>query len=507
MSIKKLVTWITFLAVFAMAARISMDTDTWWHLRTGQWILENGRIPATDPFSYTRFGEPWRIPGWLVQVPMTWMYRLGGPGLLNLWVAGMVTLSFGLIWKALDGGVFTRAFVVILGAAAAGVYWAARPYMMTFLLTAAFLRILEDWRHGRKDRLWWLPVLMVIWANSHGGFVVGIILWGVYVVGAVVRGDAAWRGGPAWRGDPAGRPYAGGVVGRGDPAGRPYALLIVGIVMIAAVALNPFGPEMLLYPFKTVGIESLRDFIQEWQSPNFHERQVWPFAAMIFLLFGALGASGRRISLEDFLLVTGWGLMGLWAGRNIATFALAGTIVLARHAAPVVGRWSEAAGVRLRPDRKPGRMQAVLNVVLLVIVILAVGIKAASVYPEQVNREAFAEFLPVDAVEYLKETMPEGRMFSSYNWGAYLLWELPEYPVFVDGRTDLYNDAVIGEWFRVVRAEEGWEDVLEKWEVDLVLVERGAPIIIQLNQTGWVQVRKDELAVLFQRRSNVEKND
>ena len=78
-----------------MAARVAVDTDTWWHLRTGEWILEHGRIPQTDPFSFTRLGEDWRIPGWLVQAPMAWMYRLGGPGLLNLWVAGMVTLATG----------------------------------------------------------------------------------------------------------------------------------------------------------------------------------------------------------------------------------------------------------------------------------------------------------------------------------------------------------------------------------------------------------------------------
>ena len=146
---RRLTTLVVFLAIFAMAARVSLDTDTWWHLRTGEWILENGQVPVEDPFSYTRIGENWRIPGWLVQVPMASMYRAGGPGLLNVWVAGMVTLSFALLWPIARGGVFSRAFIFVLGAAAAGVYWAARPYMASFLFAALYIRILEDWRSGR----------------------------------------------------------------------------------------------------------------------------------------------------------------------------------------------------------------------------------------------------------------------------------------------------------------------------------------------------------------------
>ncbi len=80
MSMHKLVMVITFLAVFAMAARVSVDTDTWWHLRTGQWIIENRSIPQTDPFSYTRLGESWQHPGWLVQVPMYWLFQMRWTG-------------------------------------------------------------------------------------------------------------------------------------------------------------------------------------------------------------------------------------------------------------------------------------------------------------------------------------------------------------------------------------------------------------------------------------------
>ncbi len=169
-----------------MAMRPSLDSDTWWHLRTGAWILEQRSVPQTDPFSYTRQGADWQYPGWLVEAPLVLIYRYLGAGGLNLWTALMATMAFMFVWRRLSGGVFLRAFVTILAAAAAGIYWAARPYMVTFLLTAVFLWILEGYRwdcpdvRKAKRRLWWLPVLMIVWANSHGGFITGFILLGVY---------------------------------------------------------------------------------------------------------------------------------------------------------------------------------------------------------------------------------------------------------------------------------------------------------------------------------------
>jgi hypothetical protein len=477
MSVQRLAVWVAFIAVFTMAARISVDTDTWWHLRTGEYILENGRIPQADPFSYTRAGEPWRIPGWLVQVPLAWLYRLGGAGLLNLCVAAMVTLAFAFAWRVMEGGVFTKAFVLILGAAAAGVYWAARPYMVTFLLAAVYLWILEDWRRGRKDRRLWLPVLMAAWANSHGGFAAGFIIFGVYYFAELFRrlGERGWRG------------------------MLPPAATLILFAMLAAVCLNPAGARMLLYPFQTVSIESLQDFIQEWQSPDFHQRQVWPFAAMIFLTLGAAGASKRGLSLEDFLLFSGWGFLGLTAGRNIAVFALVGVVVLARHAAPLTAGWSRALGLRFGSPGRVKPAQAVVNGLLLAVLLAAAGVKAASIYPAAVNEAAFAEFLPVGAVEFIRESQPEGRLFNTYNWGAYLLWALPAYPVFVDGRTDLYSDEIIGQWFTAARAEPGWEAALDEWGVNLALIEPHLPLAGALEAAGWTKLYEDEVAVVYGR--------
>lgn len=542
MRISRLIAWITLLGVFAMAARLSMDTDTWWHLRAGEWILEQRAIPQVDPFSYTRLGERWQYPGWLAEVPMALIYRRLGPGGLNLWTAAMVTLAFVCLWRTLSGGAFLRALITILAAAVSGVYWAARPYLVTFLLAAIFLSLLENyhWRRSPQAgrRLAWLPVLMVIWANSHGGFIVGFILYGVYWLAESWQGlrqgtlwteyAAGWRNlrrqsvtleveaerEPTleFRGEGSDESRKAPITwlryarmrllryARNDLSGHLFFTL-VGIALLVAVCLSPAGPRMLLYPFQTVSIGALQDYIQEWQSPNFHLLSAQPFLWLLLLTLAAVGAAGRRMALSDFLLVAGFAYLGFLAGRNLALFALAAPPALSRHAAPLLEELGQRWNIRLNLDRKPKRFQARLNGLILALVLLAVGAKAWTVFPAEVNDKHFRETLPVEAVEWILQNHPPGRLFNSYNYGAYLLWALPGYPVFIDGRTDLYNDEIIEQWLQVVRAEEGWQQTLDHWQVNLVLLEPNYPLSRELQSgvPGWQLLYADERAVVWGR--------
>ncbi len=493
--------WIIFLAVFAMSARVSIDSDTWWHLRAGQWIVENRAAPQVDSFSYTRHGAAWQYPGWLVEAPMYLLYRAFGPGGLNLWTAVMVTLAFVFLWQTLSGGVFLRAFVTILAASVSGVYWAARPYLVTFLLTAVFLWILESYRWKTDEdknaarRLWWLPVLMIVWANSHGGFATGFILLGVYWFSELV----------VWFVELI-KPHIR-VIDPGDSnqkseitqhISRLLRLTLVGLLVVVAVCINPSGPVMLAYPFKTVSIGALAAYIQEWQSPDFHQRAAQPFIWLLILTLGAVGISRKRLALSDFLLVSGFTYLSLLAWRNVALFALAAPVVLTRNVAPVLDGLSRRLGFRPAPET-PSKGQARLNWILLFLVIFAALVKAATVLPAATNLAEIRKTMPVEAVAFIRKTAPSGRLFNSYNWGGYLLWELPGYPVFIDGRTDLYNDDLINQWLQVIRGEPGWQAALDRWQVRLILLEPGAPLVGQLAQNGWKLLYQDERSVVYGR--------
>lgn len=492
MILRRLIIALTFLAIFAMAARISMDSDTWWQLRTGQWIADNRAVPKSDSFSYTREGQSWRYPSaaWLSELGLFLLYERLGAGALNLWVAAVVAGAFAFIYLTLSGGPFLRAFTLILAAAASGVYWAARPHIASFFFTAFFLWVLESHQWKRKPRLYLLPIAMLLWVNSHPGFAIGFLLWGIYLLAGTLNGlNANWRPGrgPDWAGLRAGW--------REDQGG----LALNGALMFLAASANPSGPALLAYPFETLSIGILRNFIQEWQSPNFHAREMLPFLVLLLFSLIVLGASTRRLSLSDGLLLAVFTPMAFLAGRNVALFALVAAPILSRHAQPMLSELARKWKLRLNTRRPPNRAQALLNWGLLTFALAAVFLKAASVYPLEVNAEAFGSQVPVGAVEFLKREQPPGRLFNSYNWGGYLLWALPEYPVFVDGRTDLYADEVLAEWLSIVSAEAGWQARLDAWDVRLVLLEPHWPLVQALESEGWQQIYKDQVAVLFSR--------
>lgn len=493
MNLNKTVFAITILALIAMAARFSVDSDTWWHLRAGQWMIENRQIIRVDQFSYTRMGVDWHYPGWIVEVLMDVIFRLFGPGGLNLWTAIMVSAAFGVLWLALSGGPLLRAFSIIFAATASAVYWAARPYLITFLLTAVFIWILEYRRQGKQNRQWWLPFLMVLWVNSHGGFIVGFLLWGAFVV------QELWDQGVMWSEkskDPEVRPVRG-ISGGIKPL---VSLLLVGMAMLLAVMVNPSGPEMLLYPFKTVGINVLQQYIQEWQSPNFHQVHVLSFALLLLLTFSLAGFSPKRLLVVEFLLLAGFGLLSLLAARNIALFALSAPLALTRHGAAIWQEFRERYPYlwsRWMPNHSPPR--PVLNLGLVILFTFAAGIKVWSVSSPASNDNALKKSMPVEAVSHIRNSQPEGRLFNDYDWGAFLLWALPEYPVFVDGRTDLYDDEIVGEWLQVVQASPGWEDVLDEWGINLILISPARPISLILEDSGWRLTYQDEIAWVFSR--------
>lgn len=491
MTFRKLIIAITFLSIFAMAARISVDTDSWWHLRTGQWISENQSVPKEDSFSYTRSGESWLYPSaaWISQWTMHNLYQLAGPAALNIGLAFVVTLTYAFMYFTLKGGPFLRAGILLLSAATASVFWSARPQMSTFLFFALFLYFLESYRWKRIKHLYWLPLLMLFWTNSHPGFAAGYILLFIYFLDAslalLVKDKA----------------FGFKEIGRKLRHSDVSHFIIIAILLLLASSINPSGPRILLYPFETLSIGILRDFIQEWQSPNFHDLAMQPFLWSLLLIIALLGFSKRRIVLSDFLLISVFAYMALMAGRNIALFALAAAPAMSRHGQDVSSRIARKFNFRLRMDRPPTGIQKYLNVAILLIVILLVLVKSSLVIDRDRNTDYFAEGLPLEAVQYLSVNRPQGNLFNSYNWGGYLIWALPQYPVFVDGRTDLYSDTLLSEWLSIVAAEDGWERKLEYWNVRLLLLEDRWPLVSTLDSEGWNLLIKTDTGLLFEKNS------
>lgn len=478
-----------FLGIFAAASGAFLDPDTWWHLRAGEWMIEHGRILTHDPFSWTRLGRPWLDHSWLAEIGMYALWSAAGFGGLSLAVAGIVTLAFVFVYLQTEGSVYLRTFTVLLAALASGVHWLIRPEVISLLLTAGFAYVLHRFRWTGINRLWLLPPMMAAWANLHAGFIAGFLLLGGTLAGQI----------------------GGRLIGRqaeGTVRGPGVAWLAATAAACGAAALlNPYGVRLLLYPFQTASISALGEFIQEWASPNFHLAATQPFACLLLATFAAVGLSERRIDLTDLVLFAGFAYLALFAARNIALFALIAPPILTRHAGPALVRAAErrpslapVLDPRFAP-RLPSPRLARLNWGLLAVIVvfaLARGIVALRVTADDF---ALRNGLPVRAVAAVQDTLPPGRLFNPYDWGGYLIWKLyPRDRVYIDGRTDLYGDAFVREYFRLMSGQDAARPRFAEMGIRTVIVNSGAPLAALLrSEPGWTQLYRDAIASVFVR--------
>ncbi|MCZ7544119.1 MAG: hypothetical protein M5R40_11580 [Anaerolineae bacterium] len=407
------------------------------------------------------------------------VWRLGGDAGVALFTALVATAGMGFVYAMCAGSVYVRAFSVALGAAAAAVFWSARPQMLSFLLSAVVLYLLYLHKRAGRDRLLLIPLVMLLWVNLHGGFAIGFILLLGAIAGEALGNLLRWGDAEhvvSWAG--------------------VRRLVLVTALSAAAVCVNPYGPQMLAYPFRTVGIGALQDFIQEWASPNFHARQMWPFAFLLLAVYAAAGLSRRRLDWTDLVLTAGTAFLALTAARNIAVFAVVATPVLTRHVDAIL----DERGWQVRPQAAARGAMRWVNLALLVLILLGAALKVTGELAPRAVKQAQEAALPVRAAAWLSAARPEGKMFNSYNWGGYLMFAVPDYPVYVDGRTDLYDDAFLRVFLNTWRGLPGWEETLKAYDIGFVVIESGGLMANAMrHDAGWAVAYEDEQAVVFVR--------
>lgn len=476
MTTRRLFTAIFFLALFAMATREISDPDFWWHLRTGQFIVETQTIPHADIFSHTNAGQPWVTHEWFSEVFIYAIFALGSfPALIALF-AGFIALAFALTYVRMPGKPYVAAFVLLLGALATAPTWGVRPQMFSMLLTSAFLLILE-----RRRALWLLVPLMILWVNLHSGYALGIVILTVYLFDDLII-------------------FFANKLANHPTTQPPKQLALIFVLTIFSVLLNPNGATMFVYPFETLTSRAMQAYIQEWFSPDFHLAEFQPFAILLIATLAATTFVGKRVSLAQTILLAGFTFAALRSARNIPMFALVAAPILAEQAWHGLGSrgWTRALeATRARPTRT----MAILNWVVLGAIVVGVALRFATVAINQPEIER-AKF-PASAVEHLQKQKSPGALFNAYGWGGYLIWKLyPAQRVFIDGRADVYGDAFIENVFlKAYRGGADWREPLERYNVRVVLVEPDAPIAAQLaRDETWKKTYEDKQAVVFEKK-------
>lgn len=469
---------ILFMLLFALATRVASDTDMWWHLRTGQFVLETQQMVYTDQFSFTYFGEQHINHSIGAQIIMYLIWSVAGNFGLALFTSILATGGMYFVYKAGKGTIYMQAFLLVFGAATAAVFWSPRPQMFTFFFSAVFIYILFDYKRNAHDRLWWLLPVMFLWANTHAGFAVGYIFIGAFLVGEFINN----------------------LLKTGDstiPLAGIRKLFIITILSVAVLLLTPNGFDLLKVPALTFGIEELRRYIQEWQSPDFNQRFTWGFVMLLAMVIASVWASRRKFDWTDWFLVCGTTFMSLMAGRNLSVFAVAVVAIATYHLDEVLTRngW-------ILPHRDYEMpMRARVNALLLLLVGFGAFANILLVADPDTVYEGQSAVLPIEAVNYLSEHDEiQGNMFNSYNWGGYLMFNAPQHPVFIDGRTDLYF-SFLNEYFDIAVGADDWQEKLDKWDIEFAVIETHSGLAQRMSDSpDWSIAYEDDLASIFVRK-------
>jgi hypothetical protein len=486
-STRGLLVFVMMVLIFTLSAQPITDPDFWWHLKTGQYIVETRSIPHADIFSTLRFGSEWVTHEWLSEVFIYLVFHVMGFGGLIAFFSILITGSFWIVYqRCRKRGVHTyiAGFAVLLGAAATLPTWGVRPQMFSLLFASIYISFLD--RYSRRESMssiWWLAPLMVLWVNMHAGFALGLVLIVLTITGLLLDWLLLRKGSFAdvWR------------------LVRPLCWLL--IVCVAAVSLNPHGPRMYSYPFETLTSQAMMRHIEEWKAPNFQEPMFQALALVILGTFSAFALSNKRVRPGELLMLTATAWATLRSGRNVAFFALVATPLLAEHSWNWISSqpWSQWLTVPASKIGTESKLKLGLNaVILLLIVTLGILAVRHSVAKQPISE---AKNFPTGAVDFIVAHKPPQPIYNEYIWGGYLIWRLyPEYRVYIDGRADVYGDKLISEFLQIKDGKRVWREHLDNRGIRTVLIEPDSALASLLRQdSAWQNVFEDKYSVVFVR--------
>ncbi|HEY3836616.1 MAG TPA: hypothetical protein VGL72_08590 [Bryobacteraceae bacterium] len=482
------------------------DGDTGWHLRTGEWIMAHGQIPQVDVFSYTHLGKPWFAWEWLWDICFGFLNQHFGLGavitLSMLVICCTSALVYRLILRKSNNPILS---IILTGLAAAGtsIHWLARPHLFTLLFLVLFLGILDnafielrDGRRGAQTRkmLWVLPVLTVLWTNLHGGFLAGLILIAAYAGGAI----------------------AGFLV---EPDGEAKRALLervklfvaCGALCTLATLVNPYGIALHEHIVKYLMDPYYYEYITEFMAFDFSHPASKYIEPLMLLGVVAAGWNLYRRRFEYFLLLAGWLHLALHARRNVPLFCVV--------AAPLIGdamvcwlremqsarmvewlksvarRFEESAAEIAGTDRLP-RLHLASGMAIAVVAVLLYAPQPPEVFKASQDPKVF----PVEAANMLVRD-GDDHIFTTDLWGGYMIYRLyPKAEVFIDGRSDFYGADFELKYASVVNAKYDWDQTLDHYGAQTVLVPVGFPLATALKEnTRWRVVYDNKVAIMFRR--------
>ena len=448
-----------------------VDNDYWWHVGTGNWIIDHRAVPTTDPFSWPYQGVDWVAHEWLAELGLAATARGFGYAGTILLTAALAVAAYWLLLRAATLYGLSRRAALLLTLLWAGVFLrpgvlVVRPQVWTFALFGVLFAELAAYDTGRRRVLWILPPLFLVWVNLNLTALIGFMCLGAFALDRLLH--------------------------------RRLDRHLITVCALSGLALlvNPSGPNLIIAAFKYAGQNPIwHEFIFEWMSPKWsdrshlgffftlplipfavwhiYQRQPWPAVPFLILVYQAFGAV-RFIPIAVMLafVFAGW-LVWQWGPRRGET-----TI----PTMPLV-------------PRQPW---------VLVPPVLALGLflgVASTRDASQFHRTPNAITYPEVAATILQEQYPNARLFNVYDYGGYLIYRFGGSPgVFIDGRGEMFSDDFLRRYFDLIAGSAGWQEAFQWDKIDAVLVRQIDNLSKELpNTPGWTLVYADPYSVLYVR--------
>lgn len=490
---------LIFLALLAMlvftplSVKLLNDAGIGWHIRTGQTILSTYSIPRVDPFS-SQIEKPWFAWEWLYDIAVGKLEAACGLNgvvwLTAVVIAAVFARTFRLLIRR-GTNLFVALGLVLLAMSASTIHFLARPHVFTWLFTLAWFWILDSTepslflrtaRHRR--RLWILPLLMLVWVNVHGGFLLGFVLLGIYWLGAVWRSFAS-------KGN-----RIEDLLQKISAAGRARELALVGLISALASLINPYGWTLHAHIYSYLTNRFLMNHIEEFQSPNFHGIAQRCFLALLLVAFAVVIARSRGIGLTKALLLLFAVYAGLSASRNIPIASILLVMVIGPLLVELDTQFTRrmtAVDSALRGHLLP------IAATVLTLAFAAHGGRVGSA--QWMDAHFDPKRMPVDAVTFVQQDGIRGPILSPDDWGGYLIYRLyPSNKVVIDDRHDFYGEPFLRSYLTMIHVEPGWEEFLQNHSSGCLLLPRKGTLTQVLSETpAWKAVYTDDVAVVFVR--------
>ncbi|MEP7351988.1 MAG: hypothetical protein ABI824_02025 [Acidobacteriota bacterium] len=429
------------------------DADAGWHIRTGEYILDHHAVPYQDLYSFSKAGQPWFAWEWLADVIDALVHRAAGLKGVILLAAVMIT-AFGtlLIRRMAYRGthLFIALAVALLGMGAASIHFLARPHVFTLLLLAISMWIIEADRLHPTRRVWWLVPITMVWTNLHGGFLSLIAVLGLTAIGTAAE---------VW-------------LGNGRTIRDAVRYLKLTIACGLATLVNPYGWNLHKHVIEYLRSDWIKNVVQEFQSPAFRNENMMQFEGLLLVGLIVAGTLFRRRQISEGLWIVFWAHMSLASVRHVPIFVTVTTPVLAAQLSDWWKQWSAAdkknslTGIlnQMAADSLSGfrRMSILPWAVVAGLILVGPAMKWPKDFPDAI--------FPTRLVHEHADLIARSRVFTTDQWGDYLIYTNPALKVFVDGRSDFYGPEIGNQYLQISGGDWRWKPLMEQYQFDLVLM-------------------------------------